>query len=102
MIWTRLIAQMLKETNNVSTTSNNSEIKRWKICQKSSIQIQPYCLLPPTSRGNYCLQNDKFTQNFRANLIKVLDAAASVVSNLNDLHTQRKDALEIVATLFTQ
>ena len=48
------------------------------------------------------MQNDKFTQNFRANLIKVLDAAASVVSNLNDLHTQRKDALEIVATFFTQ
>ena len=108
MIWTRLIAQMLKETNNVSTTSNNPEIKRWKICQtdsakhKSSTQIQLCCLLPPTSRGNYCLQNDHFTQNFRANLIKVLDAAASVVSNLNDLHTQRKDALEIVATLFTQ
>ena len=31
----------------------------------------------------------------------MLDAAASVVSNLNDLHTQRKDALEIVATLLT-
>ena len=102
MIWTRLIAQMLKETNNVSTTSNNPEIKRWKICQKSSTQIQLYCLLPPTRRGNYSLQNDQFTQNFRANLIKVLDTAASVVSNLNDLHTQRKDALEIVATLFTQ
>ena len=57
-------------------------------------------LLPPTSRGNYCLTTILY-QNFIENLLKVLDAAASVVSNLNDLHTQRKDALEIVATLLT-
>ena len=44
----------------------------------------------------------KIYSKFSENLLKVLDAAASVVSNLNDLHTKRKDALEIVATLFTQ
>ena len=44
---------------------------------------------------------DQFTQISLKNLIKMLDAAASVIDNLNDLYTQRKDALEIVATLFT-
>ena len=57
-------------------------------------------LLPPTSSGNYSLTTI-FYSKFSDNLLKVLDAAASVVSNLNDLHTKRKDALEIVATLFT-
>ena len=35
------------------------------------------------------------------NLLIVLDAAASVVNNFNELHTQRKEALEIVATSLT-
>ena len=43
----------------------------------------------------------QFYSKLRANFIKVLDAAASVVDSLNDLYTQRKDALEIVATLLT-
>ena len=62
--------------------------------------MQILYLLPPTSIRNYGLTtiiHSKFSEN----LLKVLDAAASVVSNLNDLHTQRKGALEIVATLLT-
>ena len=47
------------------------------------------------------MSTNEFTQTFRENRIKLLDAAASVVDSLNGLHTQRKDALEIVATLFT-
>ena len=71
-----------------------------KSAQISSILIQFHCLLPPTSRGNTSL-NGPIYSKYCGNFLKVLDAAASVVSNLNDLHTQRKDALEIVATLFT-
>ena len=57
-------------------------------------------LLPPTSRGNYSLTTILYSK-FSENLLKMLDAAASVVSNLNDLHTKRKDALEIVANFLT-
>ena len=57
-------------------------------------------LLPPTSIGNNSLTTIIYSK-FSENLLKVLDAAAPVVSNLNDLHTKRKGALEIVATLFT-
>ena len=58
-------------------------------------------LLPPTSRGKYSLTTIIYSKFSEQNLIKMLDAAASVVSNLNDLHTKRKDAHESVATLLT-
>ena len=62
--------------------------------------MQILYLLPPTSRGNNNLTTIIYLK-FSENLLKGLDAAASVVSNLNDLHTKRKDALEMVATLLT-
>ena len=77
-----------------------SSQKEEKSDQNSSRLMQILYLLPPTSRGNYGLTTFIYSK-FSENLRKVLDAAASVVSNLNDLHTQRKDALEIVATLLT-
>ena len=74
--------------------------KKEKSDQNSSRLMLILYLLPPTSRGNYGLTTFIYSK-ISENLLKVLDAAASVVSNLNDLHTQRKDALEIVAILFT-
>ena len=78
---------------------SNTIVKRGKSDQNSSKLMQILYLLPPTSRGNNSLTTIIYS-NFSENL-KVLDAAASVVSNLNDSHTKRKDALEIVATLLT-
>ena len=59
--------------------------------EKSSRLIQFHYLLPPTSRGN------NITQISCECHIKSLDAAASVVDNLNGLLYKRKEALEIVA-----
>ena len=95
-----ILSNTVRGTNNVSTTSNNTEVKRGKSDQNSSKLMQILYLLPPTSRGNNSLTTIIYSK-FSENLLKVLDAAASVVSKLNDLHTKRKDALEIVATLFT-
>ena len=77
-----------------------SSQKEEKSDKNSSRLMQILYLLPPASRGNYGLTTIIYSK-FSENLLKVLDAAASVVSNLNDSHTQRKEALEVEATLLT-